>query len=169
MVIVGSQKEISRACLMQLVMLLQNSPPPGELEGAFPGGPLIFYNYKYDQLNRLTGQDTYNGFLRDQNKWDNMSSMGETAKERVAYDANGNIQKYLRKSMQGGIMDSLHYRYYANTNQLRFITDSVAPNGYDGGPDHLIVDIDKQADSNYVYDSIGNLIVDKAEKITGIK
>ena len=134
-----------------------------------PGGPLVFYNYKYDQLNRLTAQDTYNGFLADQNKWDNMSSMGETAKERVAYDANGNIQKYLRKSIQGGVMDSLNYYYYANTNRLKFITDNVPASGYDGGPDHLITDIDGQADNNYTYDAIGNLIADNAEKITSIK
>jgi RHS repeat-associated protein len=134
-----------------------------------PGGPLIFYNYKYDQLNRLTAQDTYNGFSRDQNKWDNMNPMGESAKERVAYDANGNIQKYLRKSIEGGVMDSLNYHYYDSTNRLKFITDNVPANGYDGGPDHLITDIDGQADSNYVYDSIGNLIADKAENITDIK
>lgn len=132
------------------------------------GGPLIFYNYKYDQLNRLTAQDTYNGFLREQNKWDNMSSMGEAAKERVAYDANGNIQKYLRKSMQGGIMDSLKYHYYASTNQLRRITDSVPANAYVHN-DGFIVDIDNQPDSNYIYDSIGNLIRDKQENIDSIK
>ena len=98
-----------------------------------------------------------------------MNSVGEAAKERVAYDANGNIQNYLRKSIQGGVMDSLNYHYYANANQLKFITDSVDANGYDGGPDHLITDIDRQTDSNYIYDAIGNLIADKAEKITSIK
>ncbi|AEV99202.1 RHS repeat-associated core domain protein [Niastella koreensis GR20-10] len=71
--------------------------------------------------------------------------------------------------MQGGVMDSLNYYYYANTNRLKFITDNVPASGYDGGPDHNIIDIDGQADNNYVYDDIGNLIADKAENITDIK
>src|SRR5688500_11824558 len=65
-------------------------------------------------------------------------------------------------------MDSLHYWYYANTNQLRRITDSILPNGYND-PEGRIVDLDGQPDSNYVYDAIGNLIEDKKENITSIK
>jgi YD repeat-containing protein len=135
-----------------------------------PGGPLIFYNYKYDQLNRLTGQDAYNGFKVDSNHWNNIALMGERLKERITYDGNGNIQKYLRNSIDPGQlrMDSLNYRYYAGTNQLRRITDSIGANGYND-PEGRIVDLDGQPDSNYIYDAIGNLIKDSAEKITNIK
>jgi RHS repeat-associated protein len=65
-------------------------------------------------------------------------------------------------------MDSLNYRYYVGTNQLRRITDSIQPNDYND-PEGRIVDIDGQPDSNYVYDDIGNLIQDKKEKIDSIK
>jgi RHS repeat-associated protein len=135
-----------------------------------PGGALIFYNYRYDQLNRLTAQDAFNGFNSSSNSWSGITSMNENLKERIAYDANGNIKKYLRKSITGTTadMDSLNYYYYANTNRLRRITDSVPASAY-VHPDNRIIDIDGQPDNNYGYDAIGNLIKDSAEKITGIK
>jgi RHS repeat-associated protein len=97
--------------------------------------------------------------------------MGQRLKERIAYDANGNILKYLRKSITGtdAHMDSLNYLYYANTNRLKRITDSIQANTYTSSQDNLILDIDNQPDNNYVYDAIGNLIKDSAEHITGIK
>jgi YD repeat-containing protein len=131
-----------------------------------PEGSILFYNYRYDQLNRLTGQDAYNGFSN--NSW-TLNSMGEKLKERIAYDANGNIMKYLRKQISGtsADMDSLHYRYHAGTNQLRQIRDSVSAASFQHA---TLADIEHQVDtSNYVYDAIGNLITDKAEMITGIK
>lgn len=135
----------------------------------FPGGPLIFYNYRYDQLNRLTGQDAYNGFSADSNSWAGMTSMGEYLKERIAYDANGNILKYLRKNIgaltpgAAAYMDSLTYKYYSNTNQLRYIKDSVT-SAYASYQDNLITDLKTQPDGNYVYDEIGNLIKDSADE-----
>jgi YD repeat-containing protein len=65
-------------------------------------------------------------------------------------------------------MDSLRYWYYANTNRLRRITDSVPANGFNDN-ENRIIDIDGQPDNNYCYDAIGNLIKDSAEKITNIK
>lgn len=65
-------------------------------------------------------------------------------------------------------MDSLNYQYYAGTNQLRRITDSVPTNGYND-TEGRIVDIDNQSENNYAYDAIGNLIKDSAEKISSIK
>jgi RHS repeat-associated protein len=135
------------------------------------GGPLIFYNYKYDQLNRLTRQDAYTGFNNTANEWNSpMTAMGEPLKERIVYDGNGNIQKYLRNSIKSAqpAMDSLTYSYYANTNQLRRIRDSVQATTFTDTYNR-IVDIDSQPEDNYVYDSIGNLIADKQENITSIK
>ncbi|WP_207512921.1 LamG-like jellyroll fold domain-containing protein [Longitalea luteola] len=140
--------------------------------GNTPGGPLIFYNYKYDQLNRLIAQDAYKGFNVGSNNWNGMTSMGENLKERIAYDANGNILKYLRKSISGtpADMDSLNYHYYANTNQLKRVTDNVPANAFPGSQDNqALADVETQADNNYGYDSIGNLIRDDAEKLTDIK
>jgi RHS repeat-associated protein len=138
-----------------------------KFESSSPGGPLIFYNYKYDQLNRLVSQDAFNGFNRGNNNWNGLASMGEWLKERIAYDANGNILKYLRNSLGGSThqMDSLNYHYYAGTNQLRRITDNVPANANTG----YVPDIENQLDNNYRYDSIGNLISDNAEGITNIK
>jgi RHS repeat-associated protein len=137
-----------------------------------PGGPLIFYNYKYDQLNRLTQQDAFTGFNAAANEWNHpMTPMGEPLKERIAYDANGNILKYLRNSIKTtsqSQMDSLTYSYYPKTNQLRRITDKVLPGTFTDA-DNRIVDIDSQPEDNYVYDSIGNLIEDKQENISSIK
>ena len=89
---------------------------------------------------------------------------------RIAYDAIGNILKYLRNSIKPShvSMDSLHYSYYANTNRLRRITDTVSPGGFFDA-EKRIIDIDGQPDSNYVYDAIGNLVADKQENISGIK
>jgi RHS repeat-associated protein len=114
-------------------------------------------------LNRLVYQDALNGFSG--NSWTGMATMGEQLKERITYDDNGNIKKYLRKSIDGTHMDSLTYEYYAATNQLRRIIDSVPANVYTG----YVPDIETQADNNYTYDSIGNLVKDNAEGITNIK
>jgi hypothetical protein len=127
----------------------------------FPGGPLIFYSYKYDQLNRLTGQDAFNlGYNGTTNNWDSLHSMGDYLKERIAYDGNGNITRYLRNSISGATagMDSLTYKYYAGTNRLRFIKDSVT-SAWISKQDNLIEDLKSQPDSNYTYDEIGNLEV----------
>jgi hypothetical protein len=133
-------------------------------------GGLIFYNYRYDQLNRLTGQDALTGYRPGNNDWYNMAPMGERLKERIAYDANGNILKYLRNSIDATAtaMDSLSYQYFAGTNQLKRVRDNVPANAYTS-PDNKITDIDDQPENNYAYDAIGNLVKDSAEKITDIK
>jgi YD repeat-containing protein len=79
--------------------------------------------------------------------------------------------KYLRNSISGTTadMDSLSYKYYANTNQLKQIVDRVPDNTYVSKEDNLVADIDNQPDNNYAYDAIGNLIKDSAEKISSIK
>jgi RHS repeat-associated protein len=87
--------------------------------------------------------------------------------ESVAYDPNGNIQKYKRNGNntfagQPIGMDSLNYFYIPGTNQLDHITDSVSASypGYN--------DLTTQAAGNYQYDSIGELTADAASGITNI-
>jgi RHS repeat-associated protein len=65
-------------------------------------------------------------------------------------------------------MDSLTYKYYAGTNRLRFIKDSVT-SAWISKQDNLIEDLKSQPDSNYTYDEIGNLVKDNKDSITSIK
>ncbi|OJW31016.1 MAG: hypothetical protein BGO54_07590 [Sphingobacteriales bacterium 46-32] len=87
-------------------------------------------------------------------------------REEVRYDANGNILNYIRNSSpevpdSAKLMDSLTYKYWANTNQLKQVLDEV---GYSG---NYGADIDNQTETeNYVYDAIGNLVQDKSENLT---
>jgi RHS repeat-associated protein len=131
--------------------------------------PVMMYSYKYDQLNRIKRMDAYCGFNNPGSGWSNslMNNKLNDYRERISYDANGNILGYLRNgTTQGGklaAMDSLNYKYYPGTNRLRQVTDNVNASNY-------TEDIDNQSDaSNYVYDAIGNLIQDKAEGINSIQ
>ena len=133
------------------------------------------YAYSYDQLNRLTGMDVYRspGISNSSNTW------GATAqtpvgdyKERVAYDANGNILKYLRQGFGTLLpMDSLSYNYTYNSgklvnNKLNYVTDKIS--GSTAHSTNYTEDIDDQAAGNYTYDQIGNLIADAKEGITNV-
>ncbi|MBO9572715.1 MAG: hypothetical protein J7497_10995, partial [Chitinophagaceae bacterium] len=127
------------------------------------GGPLMFYNYRYDQLNRLTRMDAYTT-----TDWSSLSLL-QQFKERVSYDGNGNILTYQRNGHKSSTaMDQLTYSYYNASNKLNKVADAVAAGAYgtDAGD---VPDIDNQSADNYEYDEIGNLIKDNAEKITGIK
>ncbi len=131
-------------------------------------GPQL-YNYSYDQLNRITGMDAWTGFNTGSNSWTGISNPGYY-KERVAYDPNGNITKYLRHAHGWEqIMDSLTYKYSVGTNRLKNVIDNVPPSRYGNNSWDLIRDIDTQGDNNYEYDQIGNLTKDNAESITSIK
>jgi YD repeat-containing protein len=125
------------------------------------------YMYKYDQLNRLTGMDTWTGLDTTLNDWSNGFAVSNQYRERIKYDANGNILKYNRWTDQtwNGPMDSLTYIYYANTNRLRQVRDS-ANTYYSFNPPDLQ---DQSSTDNYKYDAIGNLIADDKESITSIK
>ncbi|WP_315815569.1 hypothetical protein [Paraflavitalea speifideaquila] len=128
-------------------------------------GSTLLYNYKYDQLNRLKEMDTYKGFTAISNSWSGLKLMGQY-KERLSYDANGNILQYKRygdKSGTEALMDNMQYSYYPQTNKLQGIADNVSPALY-------TMDLDNQpAASNYLYDPIGNLVKDSAEGIKEIR
>lgn len=115
------------------------------------------YNYKYDQLNRITRMDVFRGLNESTNQWSNPLSPVSDYKERIAYDANGNILKYYREGVTGNLdMDKLAYHYNANANQLNYVEDSVSSSNYSN-------DIDNQSSNNYQYDEIGNLVHDQSE------
>ena len=130
-----------------------------------PGNPQV-NGYRYDQLNRIVGMNTYTGLDNTTNIFTVPVNASVNYKERVIYDANGNILTYTRNghtaNTAGVNMDDLTYSYYAGTNKLKKVSDAIAPSNYAD-------DIDDQAENeNYEYDEIGNLIKDKAEGITNI-
>ena len=49
----------------------------------FANGGLQLYSYRYDQLNRLTGQDAHVGFDTALNRWNGMTDMGDFMTERI--------------------------------------------------------------------------------------
>ena len=122
----------------------------------------LLYNYQYDQLNRLIHMNAWN---RTRTAWSAITQVPDF-QESIAYDPNGNIQKYKRNGNntfagQPIGMDSLNYFYTAGTNKLDHITDSVPSSNY-------TTDIDGQSSGNYQYDSIGELISDAASGISNI-
>ncbi|NCT74304.1 MAG: RHS repeat protein [Chitinophagaceae bacterium] len=124
----------------------------------------LFYKYRYDQLNRLVSMRAYKGFNSSTNAWTPV--LLDDYREDVKYDANGNILNYIRNGSpevpdSAKLMDSLTYKYWANTNQLKQVLDEV---GYSG---NYTADIDNQTETeNYIYDAIGNLVQDKSENLT---
>lgn len=153
----SAYKPLFNGNISSMAVNINNLTIPGGVANA--GGAML-YNYKYDQLNRITQMDAYTGLTN--NSWTGITLNNEY-KERVAYDANGNILKYLRNGNKTAsiVMDSLNYKYYANTNQLSSVSDNVSATAYTS-PD---ADIDNQSVNNYTYDLIGNLATDNAEHI----
>ncbi len=131
-------------------------------------GTAQLYGYAYDQLNRIVSMDAFTGL----NNTNNTFTAAATAnyKERISYDANGNIKTYLRNGTTTGgtqlAMDNLTYGYNLSggklvNNKLRHVQDAIGDANYTD-------DIDNQATDNYDYDAIGNLIKDTKEGITNI-
>jgi RHS repeat-associated protein len=145
--------------------------------------PLV-YNYGYDQLNRLVSMDAFGGWNPSSNIF--APQKLQDYKERISYDANGNILSYGRNGAEGssGVrMDSLVYQYERTSagalrsNRLRYVYDAVTGNAYTSDiksqtPLALAqVEADNnasQAGDNYAYDATGNLVKDLKEGITNI-
>jgi len=127
------------------------------------GEPMV-YAYRYDQLNRIREMDAWKGLSNSTNILTPAAT--NEFKERISYDANGNILSYLRngttKHGKPLGMDSLTYNYINGTNKLEFVSDDVASGNYKE-------DIDAQLPGNYEYDAIGNMTKDVKEGITAIK
>lgn len=120
----------------------------------------VLYNYKYDQLNRITYmegfENTYLGTAEYVNNY--------------AYDKNGNIHQ-LDRFIDGGIsIDELQYHYYDGTNKLKFVDDSPEndiPESYVLNPS--INPTSTPLPTVYDYDASGNLIQDVNDEIESIQ
>ncbi len=120
----------------------------------------------YDQLNRLVEMRQH--ATETTSGWGN-SNIHTAYSESIAYDANGNILKYLRKGTAATPdMDSMSYAYNRDEdgnivdNRLNHVRDAVSSSNY-------TVDIDDQSANNYTYDKIGNLISDAAAHLDTVR
>jgi len=129
-------------------------------------GQTAGYTYGYDQLNRLVRKN-FHDLSAGTGNWQAGTGATNAWKENFSYDANGNISA-LQRYGSTGIMDNLDYHYNRNgqqellNNKLRHVKDNVA--GTTGSYDLA----SGQADDNYGYDAIGNLIKDEQAEITAI-
>jgi RHS repeat-associated protein len=142
------------------------------------GNPML-YVYGYDQLNRLTRQEAYNG-LAANNVWTPVTINNHDYRETVSYTANGNITDYTRNGNTTGgsnAMDLLHYKYNRDSqgnltnNKLRYVNDDVPGSNYGGADLQSQNGSESQAAilDNYQYDAIGNLTKDVQAGISDIK
>jgi RHS repeat-associated protein len=148
------------------------------------------YSYSYDQLNRIVKmrkhETTYTPAVGTTPAALAIAAPNTEYKEDVSYDANGNILTYLRNGNAATPgMDNFTYQYEKDpttgkvkSNKLRYVHDQVAATAYGEDIDNqttltlATVQAQKQLSQptdNYLYDKIGNLINDKAEKIGTIE
>lgn len=149
--------------------------------------------FKYDQLQRLMEQKVYTdpGLVgpNSTNVWNPSPSNGDY-QVNLSYDANGNILTLDRNGLAshsgGQAMDRLQYEYYrrpnpsgsgpdVRSNRLAYVKDNPAlENAYDMDLDdqsstYALNPLEGAGNGNYEYDKIGNLILDKQEKIANIE
>ena len=98
-------------------------------------------------LNRLVKTYTYNGLNAATNSWSKISI--DAYREQISYDANGNIQTYVRNSETGAARNNYSYTYTSGTNRLASITNSV-----------------NTETKTYGYDEIGNTTEDGMQGMT---
>jgi RHS repeat-associated protein len=152
-----------------IASMMVSLPKLATLNGNTGAGELL-YGYRYDQLNRLVGMNSYKGL----NKASNTATPVGLSDylERISYDPNGNIRTYLRNGTQTPYgspapvqrpigMDQLTYHYGTTSNQLAYVDDAVGGTNY-------TEDIDDQNTGNYTYDAIGNLVRDNAAGIRSV-
>jgi RHS repeat-associated protein len=151
-------------------------------------GNANLYGYKYDQLNRIRSMDMFKGFANGTNTWTSAAVASADYKERVQYDANGNILSYLRQgaaSASGLSMDQMTYQYerqsngQLKSNKLRYVYDNIVNSNYPEDIESqttltnegdVLTDLSTlNSNDNFAYDPIGNLIKDTKEGISQIE
>lgn len=132
--------------------------------------------YRYDQLNRITGFDSYSPLI---SSGTNTISGGTNGNQKAeySYDPNGNITHLKRWKQANILMDDLSYKYDHSTtseglrNRLIHVNETVGVSADDNDIDPFSATYDPTNltnANNYRYDAIGNLIYDEAEEIKDI-
>lgn len=141
-------------------------------------GQVLAMVYRYDQLNRLRKARGVIG-LASTNTWHGVADSGPNEDNRYrseyTYDANGNIETVQRYDGAGtGHYDSFAYHYHTSggrkqQNRLYELIDAATMNtgsdivttatGFDNTPNGV------NANNNYGYDALGNLVRDDREDI----
>ena len=116
------------------------------------GDPQL-YGYKYDQLNRLVSMDVFKGFNNNLNQWTSAPVAATEYKERISYDANGNVLTGLRNGGTSQIgLENFSYTY-GSSNQVQKIINN--------NPQNLVPAVNTKY--MYAYDQIGNATKDELE------
>jgi RHS repeat-associated protein len=86
-----------------------------------------------------------------------LNPSGNYKVSNLTYDANGNLLSLSRNSNNNvnNAMDNFTYNYNNQTNRLNFVYDAVAATGLD--------DLQDQMPDNYIYNSIGQMIMDNGD------
>ena len=113
------------------------------------------YSHRYDGLNRLISANYIKGVNEVVNAFN---------EDIKGYDKNGNITGIIRTGNQDLSnspiwIDDLDYSYKPNSNKLLAVTDSKISSGFNDG---------NTTGDDYVYDTNGNLTIDKNKGITKI-
>jgi len=136
---------------------------------AIQGMKVLGAAYRYDQLNRLTGMNTYYNTKLDSLKSNNWTNGALTSdyQNSYTYDRNGNIKTLNRNGIGSQLdMDRFVYDYPPNItepwNRLNKVTDN--------GTNYVAYDDIKtgQGTNNYQYDALGQLTKDVTGGITAI-
>ena len=151
-------------------------------ENNYANLPIQSNRYKYDQLNRIA--------LYNSSNINTASGLTLDAAYQATYryDRNGNLQKltrdvgdvFVENDMTPIPMDQLVYAYKPGNNQLTILADGVdgstaqidfakdQEDQYDQLNEVLgtTYDVNDPDTHNYVYDAIGQLIIDRTEGLT---
>ncbi len=113
-----------------------------------------YYEYEYQPATGWLSAARYGRVVGGQK-----ISSEAYAVENLTYDENGNILTLKRRgTSEAPDMDKLAYTYEAESNQLAYVADEVAPGAYPH-------DLDGQQPNNYEYNKIGQLIFNKQDDV----
>jgi RHS repeat-associated protein len=114
------------------------------------GGGQAAYEFKYDNLNRLTDAN----YMEKNTVWTPMNSFNEKG---ITYDLNGNIQTLSRRGKDEVAVDNLVYSHGVGTGRSNKLL-SVS----DGDDDNAgFTEVSNNSGSDFVYDMNGNLVWDQ--------
>ncbi|MDH7445718.1 RHS repeat domain-containing protein [Aquimarina sp. 2201CG14-23] len=113
------------------------------------------YSYSYNKNNWLTNANYRN---------ENAGNAEDYQVSNITYDANGNIKTLKRNGFTDAngtnAMDEFTYHYGSINNQLNQVEDTN-----DNTNINRYNDLKNQSPDNYIYNSIGQLVINKQDKV----